>query len=176
MGVLLSTSMVDGLEKPPDHAQRIERRATVPDEAADQHDEQDKRHGRTDVHEPACVAEKRLVQGEPHVLHAASQHGLMRFPQMLEFEAVCRRRNDHHRRQDSRIILDQDRSQKYVHGDLLDPLQAGQPPPKQFRIGHVSSEAWDSEADSSGHGVNQLQNAGERRNAHLLAVCGQQVL
>ena len=55
------TSMIDSLEKPPDHAQRIERRATAPDEAADQHDEQDQRHGRTDVHKPARIAEKRLV-------------------------------------------------------------------------------------------------------------------
>ena len=80
--------MIDSLEKPPDYAQRIERRATASDESPDQNDEQDQRHGRTDIHKSARVAEKRLVQGEPHVLYAAPEHGLMRFPQMLEFKTV----------------------------------------------------------------------------------------
>ena len=81
--------------------------------------------------------------------------------QLLELETVRRGGHDHHRRQDRRIVEDQDRAEEDVHGDLFDPLESGETAAEEFGIRHPVAQARNTQADAAGHGVHQLQDAGK---------------
>ena len=158
------------MEEPPDDVQRSELSLTVPAQSADERDGECERHGGAEVDDSRGVAQQRLVDGEPEVFDFLPEYGFFVAERILELETVAGGGNDKSRSQKLRIVLNQHGSEKEVDIDIPDAVETRDALFEVFRSDDIPFESRNFEADSSGQGVNDFENSGERRQTHLVLV------